>query len=109
MAGIIIGCVVSFGCGILFFCIGSYAKKLPKPMWFWSGCEVKATQLTDVKAYNRENAAMWQRYSLWCFVGGIVNIFSPIGYLVILIGSCTVGLALLVRRYNRIFAKYSVK
>ena len=42
-------------------------------------------------------------------MGGIVNSFTPIGYLVILIGSCTLGLALLVRRYNRIFAKYSVK
>lgn len=109
MAGIIIGCVVSFGCGILFFCIGSYAKNMEKPMWFWSGCEVNATQLTDAKAYNRENAAMWQRYSLWYFVGGLVNIFSSIAYILILIGSCTLGLALLVCRYNRIFKKYSEK
>ena len=29
-------------------------------------------------------------------MGGIVNSFTPIGYLMILIGSCTVGLALLV-------------
>lgn len=36
---------------------------------------------------------------------GIVNSFTPIGYLVILIGSC----ALPVRRYNRILRKYSIK
>lgn len=109
MAGIIIGCVVSFGCGILFYAIGSYASKLEKPMWFWSGIPVDPAAITDVKAYNRENAAMWKRYSLWYFAGGFVNIFSSIAYILILIGSCTLGLALLVRRYNRILRKYSVK
>ena len=109
MAGIIIGCVVCFGCGILFYGIGAYAKRLEKPMWFWSGCEVDSSKITDVKAYNRENAAMWKMYSLWYFAAGFANIFSPIAFLLILIGSCTVGLALLVRRYNRIFKKYSVK
>ena len=42
-------------------------------------------------------------------MGGIVNSFNPIGYLVILIGCCTLGLALPVRRYNRILRKYSIK
>ena len=49
MIGKIIMCIVSFGCGILFLAIGSYAKRLEKPMWFWSGSEVEASKITDIK------------------------------------------------------------
>lgn len=85
MAGKMIMWAVSFGCAILFFCIGVYARKLEKPMWFWSGSEVDAAKITDVKQYNKENGVMWQLYSLWYFAAGIAEIWNSILALILLV------------------------
>ena len=74
MAGTIIWCLVVFGCAILFLSIGIYANNREKPMWFWSGTVVDASTISDVKAYNKENAKMWIFFSLWFFAAGIVHI-----------------------------------
>ena len=109
MAGKIIMWIVSFGCAILFFSIGVYAQKLKKPMWFYSGSEVDASKITDVGQYNKENGIMWKLYSLWYFAAGVAGTWSDMALFALLILSCTVGLALLVWSYNRIFKKYSVQ
>ena len=109
MAGKIIMWVVSFGSAILFFCIGVYARKLEKPMWFWSGSEVDATKIIDVKQYNKENGVMWQLYSLWYFAAGVAEIWNSIPALILLVLSCTIGIVLLVRSYNKIYGKYRVQ
>ena len=108
MAGKIIMLSVSFGCAILFFTIGVYAKNLKKPMWFWSGSEVDALQIADVKQYNKENGVMWQLYSLWYFAAGLAEIWNTIIALILLVLSCTVGIALLVGSYNKIYKKYRI-
>ena len=109
MVGKIIWWVVVFGCAILFYAIGSYAGKLTKPMWFWSGTEVKASEITDVEAYNKENARMWKLYSLWYWASGLAEIWSEIVALVLLLASCSVGLVFLVRSYQRIYKKYKAQ
>ena len=101
--------LVCFGCAILFFVIGVYSKKRKMPMWFWSGSEVKESEITDVKQYNKENGIMWQLYSLWYFAAGLAEIRSTIASAVILVLSCTVGLGLLIYTYNRIYKKYKTK
>lgn len=106
MAGKIILCIVTISCAILFFAIGVYAKKIAKPMWFWSGVDVDASTITDVKQYNHDNGAMWQRYSLWYFASALAALWSPILSVVFLILGCTVGIALLVYTYKRICRKY---
>lgn len=106
MVGKIICCIVSFGCAILFYSIGAYAQKCEDPMWFWSGSKVNANQNTDVKSYNQENASMWKAYSLWYAAAGIAEIWSSIAYLIILVLSCTVGVAWLICSYKRIYIKY---
>ena len=109
MAGKIIMWIVSFGCAILFFYIGVYAKKLEKPMWFWSGVEVEPSEITDIKQYNKENGVMWQMYSLWYFASGVAEIWSSVLSLVFLILGYTVGLVLLVASYRRIYKKYKAQ
>ena len=106
MAGKIICWAISFGCAILFYSIGVYAKKCDKPMGFWSGSEVKPEQISDIKQYNKENSIMWKLYSLWYFAAGLARLWDSIVFAVILIMSCTVGLVLLILCYNRIFRKY---
>ena len=109
MAGKIIMWIVSFGCGALFFAIGSYAKKLEKPMWVWSGTEVKASEITDVKQYNKANGIMWQLYSLWYFAAGIAEIWDSMLSFILMILSCTVGLVILVVAYKKIYNKYKAE
>lgn len=109
MAGKIIMWLVSFGCAFLFFAIGVYARKLKKPMWFWSGSEVDASQITNVTQYNKENGIMWQLYSLWYLAAGLAEIWNTILALILLVLSCTVGIAILILSYNRIYKKYRRK
>ena len=109
MAGKVIMCAVCFGCAILFFAIGVHPKRLKKPMWFWFGTAVGASNLTDVERYNQENGAMWQLYSLWYFGAGLAELWNTIAAVALLVLSCTVGIAFLVSSYNRIYRKYAVK
>ena len=109
MIGKIIMCIISFGCGILFFAIGSYAKRLEKPMWFWSGSEVDATKITDVKKYNKANCIMWQSYSLFFWLSGILEFFTPIFAVIFLFVGSTFGSLILIFVYNKILEKYQVK
>ena len=108
MAGTVIMCIVTFGCAILFFAIGVYAKRLQKPRWFYSGTEVSPAQITDVRQYNRENGVMWQTYSLWYFAAGLAEFFHPAAALTFLLLGCSIGIALLVWKYHKIYQKYSV-
>lgn len=109
MTGKIIMWVVTFGCALLFFGIGVYARRLDKPMWFWTGTEVDPSTISDIKKYNKENAIMWQTYSLWYFASGIAEIWSSIVALVFLLLGCSIGLVILVAWYSRIYKKYRNK
>ncbi len=109
MAEKIICWIVTFGCAVLFYSIGVYAQRREKPMWFWSGTKVEADQITDIKQYNKENGTMWKCYSLWFAAAGLAEIWSSIAMLIILVLSGTVGLAVLIRSYKKIYKKYSVK
>ena len=106
MAGDIIWYVTILGCAALFVGIGIYAKKLQKPMWFWSGSTVAPSAITDVAKYNAENARMWFGYSLWYWASGFAWIWSHELALLLLMASCSVGIVFLVRAYHRIEKKY---
>ena len=106
MAGDIIWYITMFGCAALFVGIGIYAKKLEKPMWFWSGSTVDPATITDVKAYNLENSRMWMWYSVWYWIAGFAWIWSGAAALTVLMLGCSVGIVLLVRRYLKIEKKY---
>ncbi len=109
MAGTIVWCITVFGCAFLFLGIGIYAEKREKPMWFWAGTTVDESKITDVKAYNKENARMWELYSLWYFASGIIYFWNEVVSIVLLVLSCSVGIGILVGTYNKIEKKYKVK
>ena len=92
MVGSIIWYVVCFGCAILFYSIGMYSQKLKTPMHFWAGSKVDAEQITDIKGYNHENARMWKLYSLWYVAAGLAEIWDTYLAMLLLFGSCTLGL-----------------
>ena len=109
MEGNIITFVILFGVGSVFLGLGIYASKKEKPMHFYSGIEVKASEIRDVKAYNKENGIMWIMYSLWYYCAAIVGFFNSVLALILMISSCTIGLWILVVHYKRIEKKYRVK
>ena len=106
MAGKIIMFIISLICAFLFFGIGVYAKKLNKPMGFWSGSKVDASKITDVKEYNNANGIMWQLYSLFYFLSAISSFLNPMISAICIIIGCTLGLGLLIVAYNKICKKY---
>ena len=109
MAGKIIFWIVSFGCAALFYSIGVFAEKYEKPMWFWSGKEIKPSQITDIPAYNKANGRMWKAYSLWYLGAGITEGWNEIAALVIMVSSFAIGFPILVCTYKKIFDKYKVQ
>ena len=109
MAEKIICWIVSLICAIMFYSIGAYAKKSEKPMGFWSGVEVKESEISDVKKYNKENSIMWKLYSLWYVAAAVAEIWSTVAYLVVLCSSFTVGLILLICTYQKIYKKYKAE
>ena len=102
----IIWLVITIPCSLLFTGIGIYAWRRRKPMWFWSGSSVREEEITNVKAYNRENGIMWICYSAVFWISTIMGIRSvSIAGIVLAVG-CLGGLPLLVIAYNRIYRKY---
>lgn len=104
----IIFCIISSLIGLLFFFIGVYAIKLETPMAFYSGVEVKPTNIKDIKKYNKENGIMWMIYSLWYFISAIVIFINGIISMIFLILGCSLGIIILAFTYKHIYKKYKV-
>lgn len=109
MVGRIIGSIINLGCAVLFYGIGIYASKSKTPMWFWSGAEVDPSSISNVTAYNQQNARMWKQYSLW-YRAGVIGMFinEMITFYALLAGG-TIGIILLVCTYKRIEVKYKTQ
>ena len=102
----VIWLVITIPCSLLFTGIGIYAWRRTKPIWFWSGSSVREEEITNVKAYNRENGIMWICYSAVFWISTIMGIRSvSIAGIVLAVG-CLGGLPFLVIAYNRIYRKY---
>ena len=72
----VIWLVITIPCSLLFTGIGIYAWRRTKPMWFWSGSSVREEEISNVKAYNRENGIMWICYSAVFWISTIMGIRS---------------------------------
>ena len=113
-AMIIIG-FCSLLCAGIFYGIGIWAEKRTDPMHFYSGTNVDPRTISDIPAYNGENARMWKLFSVpfWLCVLCSVLCFWDVRFstvsIVLLVVSCTVGIGWLVARYHRILKKYTVR
>ncbi|MBO4472506.1 MAG: hypothetical protein J5765_01720 [Clostridia bacterium] len=90
----------------LFTGVGIFAIRRKKPMWFWSGSEVRAESLTDVRAYNRANGVMWIVYSLLFWGETVLGVFYPDIAGVLIAATTLGGIPILVVVYKRILKKY---
>ena len=62
MVGRIITCVCILFTAAAFWAIAKFGKEGKDPISFWSGDNSLKGKVTDVPAYNREMAALYNRY-----------------------------------------------
>ena len=93
--------------GLVFIGFGVFALKKQTPIHFWSGTQVKAEEISDIKAYNRANGIMWITYGILIILSSIPTIFieSDI-WAVISIVILFLGLILMMIIYKKIYNKY---
>ena len=102
-------------CAGSFYGIGIWAEKRKDPMHFYSGTKVDPRTISDIPAYNRENAAMWKQFSVpfflaaACAVAGLWEKQLSILGIILLVAGSTAGIGWLLVRYNRILKKYQVR
>ncbi|WP_024861547.1 hypothetical protein [Ruminococcus flavefaciens] len=95
--------------GVFFTCFGIYAWKRKKPMWFWSGKEVKEEKIADIPAYNRANGIMWLSFSAVFWLGAVLGILNlEAAGIVVAVGTIA-GIPLLFLVYRKIYSKYKRK
>ena len=102
----IIWLVITIPCSLLFTGLGIYAWRREKPMWFWSGSTVGTDEITDVRAYNRENGIMWICYSFVFWISTVMGLWNISAAGIVLAAGCLGGIPLLVIAYSRIYRKY---
>ena len=98
--------LIMFPCAASFTALGIYAWKRKKPMWFWSGSEVKPYEIRDIPAYNRANGWMWILYSLGFWAAAALSLLNVPAAGVLVAVWCLGGIPVLVLGYNRIYKKY---
>ncbi|SFW39919.1 hypothetical protein [Ruminococcus flavefaciens] len=98
--------IIMIPIGILFTCLGICAWRRKKPMWFWSGKEVKESEISDIPAYNRANGIMWLCFSAIFWLAAVLGALnSEAAGIVVAVGTI-VGIPVLFLTYKRIYSKY---
>lgn len=110
--GLVISLLCCWGCSVTFLALGLHAEKCEKPVNFWAGAQVDSRYVSDIGAYNHENAVMWKLYAIPFGLAGILlafdfvsQVFTVIG-VVVLFATCFPGLLILIRHYRKIEKKY---
>ena len=102
----VIWLVITIPCSLLFTGIGIYAWRRTKPMWFWSGREVRETEISDIPAYNRANGIMWLGFSAVFWLGAVLGILNLEAAGIVVAVGTIVGIPVLFLTYKRIYSKY---
>ncbi|HBV88662.1 MAG TPA: hypothetical protein DEF42_18955 [Desulfosporosinus sp.] len=109
MEGFIIYSIIILFCAFIFIGLGIFAWKKETPMHFWSGTEVKAEEISNIRAYNIANGLMWMIYGFAFIIASILGLI--LGYAVgiaLVILLCSLGIIALVIVYRYIYKKYKV-
>ena len=113
--GIILMTFVNLMCAGIFYGIGVWAQKRKDPAHFYTGTTVDPKTISDIPAYNHENARLWKQYSIpfWlcaaCALGSIWSEMLMTVSIVLLALACTVGIGWLIYRYHRILKTYKIR
>ena len=106
--GIIVMVFCCLLCGGTFLGISIWARKSKEPVHFYSGTTVDPKTVSDIPAYNRENARMWFIYSSFFWISGIIAFFHMMAAVAIMMIASVPGIFVLVSCYQRIYKKYKI-
>ena len=98
--------LIMIPCAAAFTILGVFAWRRKKPMWFWSGSEVKPWQIRDIPAYNRANGVMWIIFSIGFWASAGLSLFNVPAAGVLAMITCLLGIPGLIIVYKRIYNKY---
>lgn len=101
--------IIMIPLALFFTGLGVFARRRKKPMWFWSGSEVKEREIRDVRAYNRANGIMWLAFSGVFWVAAILGAFETEAAGIVLAVGVIAGIPALIFAYSRIYNKYKRK
>ena len=105
----VIWLIVTIPVAGLFTGVGIFAWRRKKPMWFWSGSEVKEEDITDVPAYNRANGIMWLIFSGVFWVSAALGLLEVGAAGTVLAVGVLGGIPCLLLAYGGIYSKYRKK
>ena len=100
--------IIMVPCSAILTGIGIFAWRREKPMWFWSGPEVKASEIADIPAHNRANGQMWIVYSLIFWAAAFAGLWSGTLAAALIVVGCVLGLPAMIWSYKKIYEKYKV-
>lgn len=107
MTDMIVFSAIVWLCGCIFLIIGIIAWRKKTPMHFWSGTEVKESEIADIPAYNRANGVMWTTYSMGYFLSGLLALVDTYAGILLLVFFCFPGILLLVYVYHTIYRRFA--
>lgn len=90
---------------LILFGLALFAWFRKTPMWFFAG--IPGPEVTDVRAFNRANAAIWACFSLPFFAAAGVGIVYRLAAAAIILAGCLVGIPLAVFAYHKVCKKYA--
>ncbi len=95
--------IVTFG-GVSIWCF--CAKN---PVNFWAGDEVKPSEISDVKAYNRSNGLIWAFFTLSQLIAAVLFPINDLAANVFQVVGIVLGIPLAIIVYKKIEKKYRNK
>lgn len=107
MAGRIISFIAYMLCAVPFWVIAKYQVNSPNPISFWSGDTSLKSKVKNVPAYNKDMAAVYNKYAWTYAVAAVAGAVHPLAGVGVLGLACTVGIFLVYRAYKKILKKYS--
>lgn len=107
--GNIIWLIIMVPVSMLFTCIGVFAWKREKPMWFWSGSTVEESEISDIPAYNRANGIMWLVFSTVFWISTVLGFLNMRTGGICVIAGCLIGVPALPVVYGKIYDKFKTE
>lgn len=98
--------VLSWGMAFLLLCVSVYDVKRSSPAQFYPWIKLTPDKLTDVRAYNCENCAMWLSCAFVFVLIGIVGFFSGSIQAALFLLCLFPGTLFLCKRYKKILRIY---
>ncbi len=93
-------------CAVPFWAIAKFGKDGKDPISFWSGDRSLKEKVRDVPAYNREMAALYNKYAWALFAAAVGGAIHPLAGVAIMV-LALVGIVFVYRAYKKILSKYS--